>query len=121
KKTELGRTTEPVEVFAKAGLDKRLPAQATALSLGPEMSHLSDSVFGSLSRTVPPSETAPPSVILIGPKQTLDDLNADKPVRHLVEAGATAIVFSPSNQIAKLFPEDILDVKSGMSEFADMA
>src|SRR5205814_1155123 len=32
-----------------------------------------------------------------------------------------AISFSPSNQIAKLFPADILDAKHGLAEFADIA
>lgn len=119
KRTELSRTTEPVEVFGGILPIKRLPAQAIVLSLGPEMSHLADSLFGSVSRTMPSHETSP--VILLGTKQSLDGLAVEGPLRRLIEAGATAIAFSPSNQIVKLFAADILDAKSGTAEFADLA
>jgi hypothetical protein len=119
KKIELSRTTEPVEIFQRAALARQLPGQAAAFSLGPEISHLAESVFGSVSRAMPSPETSP--VLLLGPKQSLDGLDTDKPLRRVVEAGATAIAFSPSNQIVKLFPADILDAKIGTAEFADMA
>src|SRR4029453_19047203 len=38
-----------------------------------------------------------------------------------ISEGATAIVFSPSKEIVALFPNDLIDVKSDIGEFADFA
>ncbi|HTL29358.1 MAG TPA: glycoside hydrolase family 2 TIM barrel-domain containing protein, partial [Tepidisphaeraceae bacterium] len=57
--------------------------------------------------------------IVIKKNQPLDGLAESGDIRKQIEAGATAIVFSPSKEIVKLFPDDLLDVKEGYCEFAD--
>jgi hypothetical protein len=40
-------------------------------------------------------------------------------LRRKIEGGATVVLMSPGKGLAKQFPDDIVDVKSGMGEFAD--
>jgi hypothetical protein len=59
------------------------------------------------------------SSAVIYPKQSLGSLAQGAPLRRQIEDGATAIVLSPSDEILRLFPNDILDSKPGEAEFAD--
>jgi hypothetical protein len=67
----------------------------------------------------PTTEFSPGSIAVIRPKQSLAVLAPGAPVRRQIEDGATVIVLSPSDEILKLFPDDILDSKPGEAEFAD--
>jgi hypothetical protein len=67
----------------------------------------------------PTNEFSPGSIIVIHPKQSLAGLAQGAPLRRQIEDGATVIVLSPSEEILKLFPDDILDAKPGEAEFAD--
>jgi hypothetical protein len=67
----------------------------------------------------PTNEFSSGSITLIQPKQSLSGLAPDAPLRRQIEDGATVIVLSPSDEILKLFPDDILDSKPGEAEFAD--
>jgi len=56
--------------------------------------------------------------------ESLDALKEGGALRQKIESGATAIVFSPSKDIVKLFPNDLLDTrgtveKPDFAEFAD--
>jgi hypothetical protein len=53
--------------------------------------------------------------------QPLAALGEGQPLRKQVEAGATAIVFSPAKEIVSLFPADLLDAKPDVGEFADFS
>jgi len=64
------------------------------------------------------------NVIVLKQGESLAALGEGGEVRQKVETGATAIVFSPSKEILKLFPDDLLDVrgtkeKPDFGEFAD--
>jgi hypothetical protein len=81
-------------------------------------------MLGELSERIevfakPTAEFSPGSISIIQPKQSLASLAEGAPLRHLIEDGGTVIVLSPSNEILKLFPDDILDSKPGEAEFAD--
>ncbi len=86
---------------------------------------------GPVSATTDPIEIFPrlavapaatnPKVIFIQKGEPLAGFADQQPLRQQVESGATAILFSPSKQIVELFPNDLLDVKSDVAEFADFA
>ena len=67
----------------------------------------------------PTNEFSSGSITAIHPKQSLAGLATGAPLRRQIEEGATVIVLSPSDEILKLFPDDILDSKPGEAEFAD--
>jgi hypothetical protein len=67
----------------------------------------------------PTNEFSFGSIAVIHPKQSLAGLAEGAPLRRQIEDGATVIVLSPSAEIFKLFPDDILDSKRGEAEFAD--
>ncbi|MGB7158524.1 MAG: glycoside hydrolase family 2 TIM barrel-domain containing protein [Tepidisphaeraceae bacterium] len=63
-------------------------------------------------------------VIVLERGASLDALKPGGELRKKIESGATTIVFSPSKEIVKLFPADLLDVrgtteKPDYAEFAD--
>jgi hypothetical protein len=59
------------------------------------------------------------NVVIIQRGKPIDDLAPGKPLHQKISNGATCIVFSPGERIAKLFPDDILDVRTATAEFAD--
>jgi hypothetical protein len=63
----------------------------------------------------------PAPVIVLGRGASLDLLAAGNAVRQRIEDGATAIVFSPGQGIAKMFPEAVRDSKKVVGEFADFS
>jgi hypothetical protein len=74
-----------------------------------------------------PAATAP-NVIVLKKGEKLDGLAANQPLRQKIEAGATAIVFSPiallhpsgtAREIVSYFPNDLLDAKDDVGEFVD--
>jgi hypothetical protein len=65
------------------------------------------------------TQFSPGPITVIHPKQPLADLAQGAPLRRQIEDGATVIVLSPSDEILKLFPDEILDSKPGEAEFAD--
>jgi hypothetical protein len=71
----------------------------------------------------PPASTQPaataPSVVVVGKGQPLAALAVGQPLHKQISDGATAIVFSPAKEIVALFPNDLIDVKSDVCEFAD--
>ncbi len=75
-----------------------------------------------------PKPTAEPGasedITIIKQGESLDALKEGGALRQKIESGATAIVFSPSKDILKLFPDDLLDTrgtaeKPDFAEFAD--
>ncbi|HEV2293454.1 MAG TPA: glycoside hydrolase family 2 TIM barrel-domain containing protein [Tepidisphaeraceae bacterium] len=73
-----------------------------------------------------PTDEQRPSdgVIVVNADESLDGLKEGGDLRQQIESGATAIVFSPSKEILKLFPDDLLDIrgtpeKPDFAEFAD--
>jgi hypothetical protein len=67
----------------------------------------------------PTNDFSTGSIPVVRPKQSLAGLAQDAPLRRQIEDGGTVIVLSPSDEILKLFPDDILDSKPGEAEFAD--
>jgi hypothetical protein len=100
----ISETTDPIEVFPTRLSTTTLPAKAISLS-----PHLSDFVGNSFSDT----NSAQPKIILAG------SLEALKSIRPQIENGVTAILFSPGNDIVKMFPEAFLESKKVTGEFVD--
>jgi hypothetical protein len=63
--------------------------------------------------------TAPAGVIVIPKGQSLAGMAAGQPLHQQITDGATAIVFAPAKELVTLFPNDLLDVKTDVGEFAD--
>lgn len=64
------------------------------------------------------------NVVTIERGGSLDALKEGGDLRKKIDSGATAIVFSPSREILKMFPDDLLDIrgtleKPDFGEFAD--
>src|SRR6185295_13543855 len=53
--------------------------------------------------------------------QPLTGLAADGKQRKAIENGETLIVFAPTKEIVDLFPDDLLDAKESIGEYADFA
>ena len=95
-------------------VDKRQSAQLiTRLMAGDkEISRTVDDVELFPKPAAPAS--APAVVIVVKCGEALTDEH-----RKAVDAGATAIVFSPAKEIAAAFPEDLLDSRADGGEFVD--
>jgi hypothetical protein len=116
-KHDLGLMGEPVEIFAREKPEPRIKADAIALGLGPNLSAMAQCIYASTTTTATMKDTRA-SVLLVASSQS-GALAADKSLRRQVEAGATAIVFSPGEQFDRLFPKEIMDRKAGQAEFGD--
>ena len=115
---ELSQTTEPIEVFQRPETPKeKIKRSVIARSIGPGMEHLVEGYFGSVSQDLSSSF----DVILVGPDEPLTQLETGGNVRKMVEKGATAVLFSPGEDLLKVFPDYILEVRAGQAEFADQA
>jgi hypothetical protein len=76
----------------------------------------------SIFRAPAAAPTSNPNVIVVKPTESLAGFAEGQPLRKQVEAGATAIVFSPTKEIVQLFPNDLQDVKTpDVGEYADFA
>ncbi|MEO6034638.1 MAG: hypothetical protein ABIQ35_05240 [Verrucomicrobiota bacterium] len=88
-----------------------------ARGLGPELSRLLRTVGG-------PDIHSPPQnarLVLLGKDDDLAGLENAGVLRVAIEQGATAIVFSPGEKLAKLFPAEVIDAKKAPGEFADFS
>jgi hypothetical protein len=109
--------------IAIPAVDKRTAAQLiTRVMQGEaEIARTADDVelFPRPATTMPAS--APANVVIIPPGQPVAGLAADQPLFKQISEGATAIVFSPGKEIVALFPNDLLDAKADVGEFADFS
>jgi len=110
------------KVSLKLKIPAELPDARTALPLVIRVVNDKD-VIATTSDEVEifkrPASTQPataPSIVVIAKGQPLGDFAA---LRLKIEQGATAIVFSPAKEIVALFPNDLIDVKNDVCEFAD--
>jgi hypothetical protein len=110
--SELGRTTEPVEIFASRPANQKTSFHFMARNLGPEML----SLLNSLNATTHASET---NVIVADCKADFRLYDRNSPVFAAVENGATAILLSLGANANG--GDGILDSKEGEVEFADWA
>jgi hypothetical protein len=122
---EVSRSTEPVELFARPPTAEKLSSPAVTLDAGASLNELARLLFAT-STALPSSaasqSTLVPSVIVSGSNQSASVLDATNQFRKWIEtSGATAILLSPGSNISALFPDDILDLKHGEAEFADLA
>jgi hypothetical protein len=118
----------PYYQSARATLDVTLPAADARKALqlvtrvttpdGKEIAATTDEIelFPRPATTRPAPHS---NVITLAAGQPLDGLKEGGPLRQQIEAGATAIVFSPGKPIAALFPDDLLDANADVAEFAD--
>jgi hypothetical protein len=67
----------------------------------------------------PRPASSQPNVIVIEKGQPLAGFAPGQPLRKQVESGATAILFSPGKEVVSLFPNDLLDAKTDVGEYAD--
>jgi len=100
---EVGRTVDQIEVFPQPAA---IPILSPLVSLLPE---------GALQVVAIPGG-AGPGVVVLGAGHSSAQLEEAVEAARL---GATAIVFSPSSEIVKRFPDDLLDVRAEVGEFAD--
>ncbi len=126
--SEISRTTERVEIFARPQAPEKIQSRLIALESGPNLGQVASNLFSDLngSPSLPVEEKAGErtnSLILVaGSHQCLLILSPTNQYRKLIEqAGATAILLSPGTNISALFPGDILDLKQCEVEFADLA
>jgi hypothetical protein len=126
--SEIARTTEPVELFARSQTQTQLLSRVTILGTGTNLSQLARDLFKDSTVSPSPLEEragerrADSEVLLVGSKRCLDILAATNQYRKLIEeTGATAVLLSPSTNVSAFFPEDIVDPASGEIEFADFA
>jgi hypothetical protein len=108
--SELGRATEPVEVFARPAPMPKVPARFIARNLGPELARLLEP----LASTGNASEQ---TVIVADLKNDPRALEPNSELRQAIDHGATAILLSVGTNIN--LGDSILDVKDGEAEFAD--
>jgi hypothetical protein len=69
----------------------------------------------------PVPEGDKPKVRMIKPGSPLTELAEGGKQRKAIEDGATLIVFAPAKEIVDLFPDDLIDVKPSIGEYADWA
>lgn len=63
--------------------------------------------------------TTPPNVVILHGGSSLAGLAPGGELRQKVQAGATALVYSPGEEILKYFPDDVLSSTKVIGEFAD--
>ncbi|MDQ3179042.1 MAG: hypothetical protein M3Q33_00835, partial [Acidobacteriota bacterium] len=124
-KTEISRTLDKIEVFAKPAPIKNAPiadSRAVTLSLGNDLRQFigNAKIFQTVSDEMPANSQASRTVLLIS-SDSLKELQTGGRGRELVEQGATAILFSPGKVAVDLFPNDILSVKNVTGEYADFS
>ncbi|HVV01896.1 MAG TPA: glycoside hydrolase family 2 TIM barrel-domain containing protein, partial [Verrucomicrobiae bacterium] len=119
--SEISRSTEPVEIFARPAAEPKIPKEAVAAGLEPELKQCASGYFKNIQTADEPPAAGEKRVLLIGGKEALTRLAAGAPLRKEIEDGATAIVFSPPKTFNTLFSRDILDVKTATAEYADIA
>lgn len=112
---EISRTTDNVEVMPSPKPAK-LEAPIFARGLGQDLNRFLE-VKGVRSS----GDLSSAQVLLVGAKDGVTGLAVAGSIRKAIEAGATAIVFSPGEKFTSLFPKDILDAKASPGEFADFA
>jgi hypothetical protein len=61
--------------------------------------------------------TTGPAVVVVPKGELLADFEALR--ARMNDDGATVILFSPSKEILRIFPDDLIDVKTDVGEFAD--
>jgi hypothetical protein len=81
---------------------------------------LADSQFQNVMERIPVDYLGSNMVVFLGSGSDLKELGSGQ-LRSTIEQGATAVAFSPGEQIVKLFPRDLIDSKAGLIEFADFA
>ena len=113
-KTEVSRTIDDIEVFPKPLAQTKLPTMAAAISLGAEISKLTNEKFQKVS-----GEISNNSVIFVGKDALLDELKQGGKLYNGAQNGATIVVFSPGKKIQELFPNDVSAVKNVNGEYAD--
>ncbi|MBA2493451.1 MAG: hypothetical protein H0V31_01990 [Acidobacteria bacterium] len=124
-KTEISRTLDKIEVFAKRAPTAAPIAnsRAVTLSLGSDLRQFvrDSKVFQTISDEMPADSEASRTILLIGGEDSSKTLQSGGHGRKLIEQGATAILFSPGKSAVDLFPNDVLSVKSVTGEYADFA
>ena len=111
--TEISRTVDFVEVFPRPVAGK-LPANASNLSLGEEMSKFLGEKFQTVGK-----EAANNSVVFVGKGASLDDLKNGGKLYNAAQSGRTVIVFSPGAKLQEIFPNDVMSVRKVSGEYAD--
>jgi len=114
-------TARMKQTLTVPAVDKRTPAQIVTRVMHGETQ---------IARTVydveifPKPAEAPataPSVVVVRKGASLENFDA---LRAKMSEGATVILFSPSKEVLKLFPDDLIDVKNDpktdVAEFADL-
>jgi beta-galactosidase len=111
----VSETSDPVEIFQKsAPSGTNVPVNTNFHSLSAGLSRLA-------SRSLASSGPSGAPVILLGSGASLHLLKPGKPVRRQIEDGATAIVFSPGPEIARLFPQAVRATRKFVGEYADFS
>jgi hypothetical protein len=118
KGTEISRTSTPIEICSKPPPPHPLDASVILLGLTPNLTQFAHDFFHRPHLELKSSEPAN-SLVLAGPAIAPQELAPGGSLRTWIENGGTAILFSPSAKIAKLFPEQILNVTTNLAEFAD--
>jgi len=124
-KTEISRTLDKIETFAKpANTTAPLAgSRAVTLLLGDDLrKFVGDAkIFQTISDEMPANSEASHTVLLTGGEDSSKTLQTGGRGRELVEQGATAILFSPGKSAVDLFPNDVLSVRNVTGEYADHA
>ena len=115
-KKEISRTTDHVEILPAAQL-LLLAAPTFARNVGPEL----DRFLQTATRYTPLQEFTNARVILLGKGDDLAGLDKGGTVRAAIEAGATAVVFSPGEKFTALFTTDVGEGKIAPGEYADFS
>ncbi|HET8655366.1 MAG TPA: glycoside hydrolase family 2 TIM barrel-domain containing protein, partial [Longimicrobiaceae bacterium] len=118
---ELSRTVDLIELLRTDAFgDDPTGRAAVALSLGPELRAFIEGrrIFSKVEKSLPEAQPEA-AVVLLGPGHPLDELAAGGPVRRWIENGATAVVFSPGEKIAGIFPSEIGLARPDVGEYAD--
>lgn len=122
-KTEISRTLDKIEVFAKSA-NTAAPIEGSRvvmLSPGDDLRKFTTEVkfFQAVSDNIPANAEASKTVLLIGGPNSSKHIQAGEKTRKLIEAGATAILFSPGKSIVDMFPNEVLSVRNVTGEYAD--
>jgi hypothetical protein len=124
-KTEISRTLDRIEIFAKPEntIAPLAGSRAVTLSIGDDLRQFAveAKVFQTVSEQIPANSEASRTVLLINGEDSPKILQSGGRGRKLVEQGATAILFSPGKSAVDMFPNDVLSVRRVTGEYADYA